>query len=158
MRGTPTRPDPRFCARQLNIPAAPSHESFLIPPFLPPPDSHCYYILATTDLKRLLLVLSPALSPSLEPRRPEECRRRIDSTQDPSWLHHRCCYKPQTTSYNGCLFPSNPRHRLRGGSSNSEAEEAYRYLDFLLFFKEKKEEKEAKQGTKRQEAHHPSPK
>lgn len=68
--------------------------SFPIPPF-----SHhrqtAAPILAINEPKRLLPVLAAALSPSLEPRHPEECRQRIDWTKDPSWLHHRCRYKLQ---------------------------------------------------------------
>lgn len=92
--------------------------------------------------------LPPALSPSLESRRPEQCRRRIDSTQDPSWLHHTTSYKLQAT--NSCLFPGT----VCGGSSKSEAEEAYRYHRLVFFFLGKRKKK----GTKREEAHHPSPK
>lgn len=70
--------------------------SFLIPPF-PHHRQTAAPILAINEPKRLLPVPSAALSPSLEPRHPEECRQRIDWTKDPSWrlLHHRCRYKLQ---------------------------------------------------------------
>lgn len=51
---------------------------------------------------------------------------------------------------NSCLFPGT----VCGGSSNSEAEEAYRYHRLVFFFLGKRKKK----GTKREEAHHPSPK
>lgn len=121
--------------------------SFSIPPF-----SHHQQIAATVlainELKRLLLVyLSRAVAIArTTPSRGVPPANRLDQ---------RPLVASLSLPIQAC-FPYNPSHRLRGVSSNSEEEEAY--LDYRFFFSQKKSKRKERKGTKREEAHHPSPK
>lgn len=141
MRGTQTRPAPRFCA--ANSIFRRHHHKLPDPSFFSPPANRCSHSsnqraeeAATGPLCRAVAIARTTPSRGVPPANRLDQRPLVASSSLPIQATTAC-------------IPPNPRHRLRGVLSSPEAEEVHPYCHFFL----KKKLEKRKKSTKKKKRH-----